>query len=99
MIDLKKRRAFADFLDRLASEPFCGDDWSKHVVSHYHDEVLETFRRNAPDWPLMRAMLFRQPLRNVRNFVPGHLNSARWTGHNKSGRERRWRALHEALVN
>ena len=47
MRDPAERRAFADFLDRLASEPFCSDDWSKHVVNHYHDEVLETFRRNC----------------------------------------------------
>lgn len=47
MIELAERRAFADFLDRLASEPFSSDDWSKHVVNHYHDEVLETFRRNC----------------------------------------------------
>ena len=47
MIDLAERNAFADFLDRLAAEPFNPDDWFRHVVNHYQDEVLEEFRRNC----------------------------------------------------
>ncbi len=47
MVDLPKRRDFADFLDRLSNESVSEDDWSEHVVQHYLDHTLEEFRRNC----------------------------------------------------
>jgi hypothetical protein len=44
MIDLKKRREFADFLDRLTSRPPNREDWQEFIVQHYEDEELEQLR-------------------------------------------------------
>ena len=47
MVDLTKRRAFADFLERLSTKPFNPDDWLEYAVNHYHDKELEEIRRRC----------------------------------------------------
>ena len=47
MADMTKRRAFADFLDRLSGGTSDRDDWGEYVVNHYRDETLEECRRNC----------------------------------------------------
>jgi hypothetical protein len=39
------RRQFADFLDRHATSPVDGEEWSSFVVTQYPDEFLEVLRR------------------------------------------------------
>jgi hypothetical protein len=40
MVDLMRRRAFADFLEGLAAEGRNRDDWGEYAVNHYHDETV-----------------------------------------------------------
>lgn len=47
MVDLTRRRAFADFLDRVSAGTCDRDEWAEYVVNHYHDEVLEQRRREC----------------------------------------------------
>lgn len=47
MVDETRRRAFADFLDRLAAGGWNRDEWGEYAVNHYHDETLEEYRRNC----------------------------------------------------
>jgi hypothetical protein len=47
MVDIVRRRAFADFLERLARGEGRPDDWDEYAVNHYKDETLEECRRNC----------------------------------------------------
>lgn len=45
MQDLACRLEFANLLDELAQDRKSPDEWSRLVVAHYPDEVLEEIRR------------------------------------------------------
>ena len=47
MVNLTKRHAFAEFLDRLAAGTCDQNDWDEYVVNHYYDETLERRRRDC----------------------------------------------------
>ena len=47
MVDLDRRRAFADFLDDLALGNFDTGQWQTYAVAHYFDELLEETRRQC----------------------------------------------------
>lgn len=47
MVDVMKRREFADFLERLAERGRDLDDRGEYVVNHFKDETLEECRHNC----------------------------------------------------
>ena len=48
MPDISTQRAdFADFLRRVAAGSVGVIEWQRFIVTHYHDELLETIRRQT----------------------------------------------------
>ena len=46
--DISTQRAdFADFLKRVAAGSVGVIEWQRFIVTHYHDELLETIRRQT----------------------------------------------------
>lgn len=59
------RRAFADFLARLATDSDREGEWFQLVVTHYPDEELEAIRRE-----LARLSIKRNPMGGVSAWQP-----------------------------
>jgi hypothetical protein len=80
MLDLNQRRAFADFLDRLALGESDPAEWQTFAVNHYFDEFLEEIRvqcvrmsilvQNRTSWSEEEKTQLRVWARDLRSRSP-----------------------------
>ena len=75
MVDLMKRRAFTDFLERLSAGTLDQGEWGEYAVNHYHDDRLEDIRREVVRMSIEAGSRFLKPTTIALNSVRGRKNS------------------------
>jgi hypothetical protein len=64
-----QREEFAKFLEVLAAGRSDTEQWSRHVVAHYHDDLLESVRRQVVRLAIVPGNQLSFPLEHAEQLM------------------------------